>query len=180
MDKNPECADVFQKIAEKYAAKNIHAPMNVLWMQLFINNDPKAEEIFKKYLVDAPRLMFQRIIQQAREKQDAEVIQKLIQVLHITKVSEGAIGNVYSCLLDIHAAKNDSGACLDTIDACVKEVSFENVNRSALLRAKDCIEKAGKKFPHTIPARNDTKQQESSSSSSSSSSDDEVTKEKKS
>lgn len=154
--------------------------MNVLWMQLYINHDPKADVIFKEHLVDAPRLMFQRVIQMGREKQDAELVQKLITLLHDSKVSEGAIGNAYSCLLDIHAAKNDADACLKSVDACVKDVCFENVNKTALLRAKECVEKAGKKFPHTIPNRKTTNQNDSSSSSSSSSSDDEVTRKKKS
>ena len=176
METNPECVEKFEKIAAKYAAKNILGPINVLWMHYFVNHDPKADDVFKEYLVDAPRLMFQRIIQQGREKQDGELVNNLIQVLHKSKVSEGAIGNAYSCLLDIHAAKNDSDACLKTVDACVKDVCFENVNRTALLRAKDCVEKSGKKFPHTIPAAKNTSKQDTSSSSSSSSSDDEVTK----
>lgn len=180
IDSNPECAQKFEKVAAKYAAKKILGPMNVLWMQLYINHDPKADAIFKEHLVDAPRLMFQRVIQMGREKQDAELVQKLITLLHDSKVSEGAIGNAYSCLLDIHAAKNDADACLTSVEACVKDVCFENVNKTALLRAKECVEKAGKKFPHTIPDRKTTNQNDSSSSSSSSSSDDEVTRKKKS
>jgi leucine-rich PPR motif-containing protein, mitochondrial len=177
IEAKPEYADKFEKIAAKYANKKILGPVNVLWMHYFINNDPRAEKIFKEHLVDAPRLMFQRVIQEGREKQDANVISRLITVLHSTKVSEGAIGNAYSCLLDIHAAKNEAAACLTTIDACLKDTCFENINRTALLRAKDCIEKSGQKFPHQIPEKKANKE-DSSSSSSSSSSDDEVTRKK--
>lgn len=149
-------------------------------MQLFINSDPRAEDVFQKHLTDAPRLMFQRIIQTGREKQDAHLVERLITLLHETKVSEGAVGNAYSCLLDIYATKNDDTACLKTIDACIKEVCFENVNKTALLRAKECVEKAGKKFPHKIPEKKTLNKGDSSSSSSSSSSDDEVTRKEKS
>lgn len=149
-------------------------------MQHFINNDPKADGIFKQFLVDSPRLMFQHVIQISREKQDADIVQRLVVLLQSTKVSEGAIGNAYSCLLDINSAKNDSDACLKTVNACLNDVSFENINRTALLRAKECVEKAGKKFPHTIPEKKSSEQQDSSSSSSSSSSDDEVTRKEKS
>lgn len=145
-------------------------------MHHFINNDPRADDVFKQYLVDAPRLMFQHIIQIGRDKLDATVVHRLIDLLHSTKVSEGAIGNAYSCLFDIYATKDDHELCLKTVDACLKEVSFENVNRTALLRAKACVEKAGKKFPHTIPDKKPPNKQDSSSSSSSSSSDDEVTR----
>lgn len=149
-------------------------------MQHFVKNDPKADDIFKQYLADAPRLMFQHVIQVGREKQDVDTVKRLIGLLQSTKVSEGAIGNAYSCLLDINHAKNDPAACLDTVNACLKDVSFENINRTALLRAKECVEKAGKKFPHTIPEKKSSNQQDSSSSSSSSSSDDEVTRKEKS
>lgn len=176
MESHPDCAEKFEKIAVKYAAKNINGPMNVLWMHLFVNNDPRADTIFKEYLIDSPRLMFQRIVHYGRDKQDVEIVQKLIKVLPQSKVSEGAIGNAYSCLLDIHATKDDANAILTTIDACIKDVCFEHVNRTALNRAKDCVEKAGKKFPYTIPVGKVSNKQDTSSSSSSSSSDDEVTK----
>jgi len=154
--------------------------MNVIWMHYFINNDPKSETIFKEYLVNTPRLMFQRVVQEARDKKDEKLVQKLINLLHGSKVSEGAVGNAYSCLIDIHATKDNADACLKAVDECIKDVCFENVNRTALVRAKECVEKAGKKFPHTIPEKKPANQQDSSSSSSSSSSDDEVTQKAKS
>lgn len=178
LESDPQHLDRFTQIAKKYAEKDILGPVNVLWCHLFVNNDPKADDVFKAYLTDLPRLMFQRVIQIGREKQDETIVQRLIELLHDAKVSEGAIGNAYSCLIDINAAKNDADACLKSVDNCVKDVSFELVNRTALLRAKECVEKAGKKFPHTIPEKK-TKTQDTSSSSSSSSSDDEVTRKQK-
>lgn len=178
IEESPEHVERFKKIAVKYADKKILGPINVLWMQHFIKNDPQADEIFKQYLTDAPRLMFQHVIQIGREQSNVDIVQRLINLLQTTKVSEGAIGNVYSCLIDIHANKNDADACITTVDNCLKDVSFENINRTALMRAKECVEKSGKKFPHTIPEKKSSNKQESSSSSSSSSSDDEVTKKK--
>ena len=178
IEDNPEYVEKFQKVAEKYAAKKILGPANVLWMHYFINKDPRAEEIFNKYLTSAPRLMFQRVIQIGRRNNDDVLVLNLVNKLNAAKVSEGAIGNAYSCLIDIYASKNDAEACLKTVNDCVKAVCFENVNRTALLRAKECVETAGLKFPHTIPEKKAFEKQDSSSSSSSSSSDDEVTKKK--
>lgn len=175
----PELADQFEKIALKYAEKKALGPMNVLWMHYLVNHDPKAEGIFKTHLVDSPRLMFQKVIQSGRENQDEKLVENLIGLLHGTKVSEGALGNAHSCVLDIYSAKDNADGCLKAVDACLKDVSFENINRTALLRAKECVEKAGKKFPHTIPEKKTSNQEESSSSSSSSSSDDEVTQKSK-
>jgi leucine-rich PPR motif-containing protein, mitochondrial len=149
-------------------------------MHYLVEHNPKAEAIFKNYLIDSPRLMFQKVIQTGRDKQDEKLVESLIDLLHGAKVSEGAIGNVHSCLLDIYAAKDNADGCLKAIERSLKDVSFENINRTALLRAKECVEKAGKKFPHKIPDKKTSNQQDSSSSSSSSSSDDEVTQRKKS
>lgn len=153
--------------------------MNVLWIHYFSNKDSKADAIFKEYLADSPRLMFQKVVQKGRDNLDNKLVEDLIGILKTTKVSEGALGNVYSCLLDIHAAKNNSEGCLKTLSDCIKDVCFEHLNRTAMFRAKDCVEKSGKKFPHTIPEKK-TSKQESSSSSSSSSSDDEVTQKERS
>lgn len=178
IDQHPESIEKFHEVAKKYAEKKVIGPVNVLWMHYFINHDPKADELFKDYLSSAPRLMFQRVIQMARRNEDEKLVQNLIVVLNEAKVSEGAIGNAYSCLIDICAAKNNPDACLKAVNDCVKAVSFENVNKTALQRAKDCVESAGKKFPHKIPDKK-TSNQDSSSSSSSSSSDDEVTRKTK-
>lgn len=178
IDELPESIDRFHKIAIKYAEKQILGPANVLWMQYLIKHDPKADAIFKDHLTNAPRLMFQRIIQMARRNEDEKLAQNLIVKLSEAKVSEGAMGNAYSCLIDIYAAKDNADACLKAVNDCIKAVSLENVNNTALQRAKECVEKAGQKFPHTIPEKK-TSNQDSSSSSSSSSSDDEVTRKRK-
>ena len=176
----PESAEQFEQLALKYAAKGQLGPMNVLWSFHFINNNKEtADRLWNEYLASAPRLMFQRIVHLGRDNQDHDLVQRLIDLLRNAKVSEGAIGNAYSCLLDIYSNKNDADACLKTLDISIKDVCLENINRTALMRVKECVEKAGKKFPHVIPnkAPKNTKA-ENSSSSSSSSSDDEVDRKK--
>jgi leucine-rich PPR motif-containing protein, mitochondrial len=183
LEQMPEMCDRFEQIAEKYAERGVLAPMNILWAHHFITkNDVEAQRIYDKYLVEAPRLMFQRIVQQAREKNDEQLIHRLVDLLKKSaQVSDGAIGNCYSCLLDIQSNKQEFDRALETLNLAIKDVCLENFNRTALLRIKDGMEKAGKQFPHKIPDRtvhtmgggsniNDTT---SSSSSSSSSSDEE-------
>jgi leucine-rich PPR motif-containing protein len=183
LDENPLLADRFEEMAEKYAAKGIIGPMNVLWVHHFIKENTDAcNRIWDNHLSVAPRLMFQRIVHLAREKQDEKLIQRLIELLKQTKVSEGAIGNAYSCLLDVYATKEQYENGLIALDIAVKDVCLENINRTALVRIKAGLEKSGKDFPHKIPDRllkqNDDPL-DSSSSSSSSSSDDEKKSTKK-
>jgi leucine-rich PPR motif-containing protein len=169
----------FEKIARKYADHQILGPVNVLWIHYFVSgNQQKTDQLWKEYLSASPRLMFHRIIQEGREKENPEMVNKLISYLNNgTSISEGAIGNVYSSLIDIYASKKDVPALLDSLKKAVDSVCLENINTTALNRAKECIESAGQKFPYKIPEKKSKKQQDnSSSSSSSSSSDDEVTK----
>lgn len=142
--------------------------MNVLWSHHFANgNIEVSDRIWDQHLAKAPRLMFQRIVHLAREKQDEKLIQRLIVLLKKTKVSEGAIGNAYSCLLDVLASKEQFDDGLIALDSAIKDVCLENINRTALQRIKTGVEKSGKSFPHKIPEKT-TKPSESSSSSSSS------------
>lgn len=159
--------------------------MNVLWMHHFITDNTEAhEKIWNNHLKNAPRLMFQRVIHVAREQQNTQLISNLIKQLQTIKVTDGALGIAYSCLLDVHAAKEQYEQGLQTIDEALKFVCLENINRTALQRIKDGIEKSGKSFPHIVPDKvatnkngpatsSSSSSSSSSTSSSSSSSDDE-------
>jgi hypothetical protein len=89
-------------MALKYAAKGITAPVNVLWMYLFAKGqDAAAKKLWDEYLAGSPRIMFQHILQEARERRDENIPRKLIALLQGTAMSEGAYGNAYSCLIDV-------------------------------------------------------------------------------
>jgi len=132
-----------------------------------------SKEIWDKHLSNAPRLMFQRVLQTAREQQDEKLASTVISQLKNSKISEGAIGNAYSCLIDIQTTKGNSDKAMVVLANAIKDVSLENINRTALLRLKQAVEEKSQKFPYTIPEKR-TKADDSSSSSSSSSSDDDV------
>lgn len=170
----PELIKRYEQTARKYAAQNIIGPINVLWIHHFVKEEfAEADKLWKEYLSSAPRLMFHRIVQVAREQSSTSMIERLISLLQNgTAISEGAIGNCYSALIDIQSAKGDASVVLDTLTKAVDAVCLENINTTALNRAKEVVEKAGKSFPYTIPDKKAKK--DSSSSSSSSSSDDDV------
>uniref|UniRef100_A0A6P4EQJ3 Leucine-rich PPR motif-containing protein, mitochondrial n=1 Tax=Drosophila rhopaloa TaxID=1041015 RepID=A0A6P4EQJ3_DRORH len=175
LDKHPELVPQYQSLAEKFAAQNQLGPMNVLWMHLISSGQEAAsKEIWDKHLSSAPRLMFQRVLQTAREQQDEKLVSVVISQLKNSKISEGAIGNAYSCLIDIQTTKGNSDKAMDALANAIKDVSLENINRTALLRLKQAVEEKSQKFPYTIPEKRTKADDSSSSSSSSSSSDDDV------
>lgn len=180
LEKHPEFCERFETLAENYAKEQIMAPMNILWVHHFCSgNDSKAEEIFQKYLHNEPRLMFQKVMTQAREQNDLNMTKKLIEKLKISKITEGALGNAYSCLIDILAAKKQLEEAIVVIEEAKRDVGLEFVNRTALFRIKDGLLELKKDVPFVIPERSKAREgPETSSSSSSSSSDDEVTQRK--
>ncbi|KAH8391791.1 hypothetical protein KR215_003667 [Drosophila sulfurigaster] len=179
LDKHPELVAQYEALAEKYAALGQLGPMNVLWMHLISNGQEVAsKQIWDKHLSNAPRLMFQRVLQTAREQQDEKLASTVISQLRSSKISEGAIGNAYSCLLDIQTTKGNTDKALDVLANAIKDVSLEHINRTALLRLKQAVEAKSQKFPYTVPEKRTKAGESSSSSSGSSSSDDDVSPKK--
>lgn len=180
LEKHPELCDRFEILAEKYAKEQIVAPMNILWVHHFSSgNDSKADDIFQKYLHNEPRLMFQKVMHQARETNDANLTKKLIEKLKIAKITEGALGNAYSCLIDVLASTQQFEEGAKVIEEAKTAVGLEFINRTALTRIKDGLVELKKDVPFVIPERSRARGgPETSSSSSSSSSDDEVTQKK--
>ncbi|GAB0096334.1 Leucine-rich PPR motif-containing protein [Sergentomyia squamirostris] len=174
--KHPELVDKFEVLAKKFAEDKIISPMNVLWMHQFVaGNEEAHEKIWNEHLANSNRVMFHRILQFSRENQDVKLVSHLIQKLKGTTATAGALGNAYSCLLDIHSARSEFDLGLQVLNTAVEDrVALQEINKTALKRCKEGIEKAGKVFPHKIPEK--STQNADSSSSSSSSSDEEPSK----
>ncbi|KAF7282651.1 hypothetical protein GWI33_002190 [Rhynchophorus ferrugineus] len=161
LEHHPELIDRYEKIAIKYANKGIVGPLNVLWTKYFISNDDKkAEEIWSQYLKDSPRIMFQKIVQTARETLDENLIQKLIEHLKISNVTEGATGNAFSCYLDVLIAKNKDEEVVKVFEKALTEISINNINRTAVLRTKEVFERLGKEFNYPIPQKHKAAEEE--------------------
>lgn len=168
---------IVELLAEPYAKHSQLGPMNVLWMHhIAKGNEAASKTIWSKYLSNAPRLMFQRVLQTAREQGDDKLAQTVISQLRESKISEGAIGNAYSCLIDIQTSKGNTDKALETLKTAIKDVCLEHINRTALQRLKTQAVSEKKEFPYTRP---DKKSKAGISSSSSSSSSDDDVKPKK-
>ncbi|KAF5275552.1 hypothetical protein FQR65_LT04155 [Abscondita terminalis] len=155
MEKHPELIDKYEIIANKYAKHGVISPLNVLWSYHFIEgNQEKAKEIWEKHLKNSSRVMFQRVVQKARESSDENMVKNLIGCLKTSIVTPGAIGNAYSCLLDILVAKDKSEEVINTFEECMKDVQIEYINRTALFRVKSVYTKMDKPFNYQIPAKN--------------------------
>ncbi|XP_049288081.1 leucine-rich PPR motif-containing protein, mitochondrial [Anopheles funestus] len=182
LSQHPELHERYEQLAENYAKWGLLAPVNALWIHYFIAGPAeKASTIWNRHLSNSSRIMFQKIIQQARDTKDDALCRRLIDHLHESSVSEKGKGLIYSCMIDILVAKENPEEALAALDDGLKVTCLENVNRTALKRLQEALVAKGKSFPHTIPAKNAKAAQEPSSTSSSdsdseSSSDEEPTK----
>ncbi|EAT40722.1 AAEL007565-PA [Aedes aegypti] len=164
---HPEMHDRYKAVAEKYVKYDLIAPMNALWTHHFMmNNEVEAKQIWDQYLINSPRVMFQKIIQQARETNDDAMVRRLIDQLQNSKVSENGMGIIYSCLIDALVHKGQPAQGLEALKDGLKVICLEHFNRSALRRLKDGLVAAGHDFPYTIPDRSANKAHDTSSSSS--------------
>lgn len=155
LEKFPNLTEQYEQLALKYAQRGIVGPLNVLWTSYFINeNHEKADKLWNEHLKDTPRIMFQKIVQTARDQQNETLAKKLIEHLKITKVSDGAIGNAYSCLLDVLFSKQNYEELIETFEKATKAVPVNCLNRTAIIRCKEAYEKLGKPFNYTVPPRN--------------------------
>lgn len=173
LDQHPELLPKYEILAKKYASRGIVAPMNVLWSHYFtLGNYETADSLWNEHLQNTPRIMFQRVVQHARENNDLTLIQKLVEHLKISQVTEGALGNAYSCLLDIACTKAQPKEVVSIFESTIKEVSIHSINRTAVVRVKSIYDQLGQAFNHKIPAKTNAKPSSSSSSSNSSEEDD--------
>ncbi|XP_067009709.2 leucine-rich PPR motif-containing protein, mitochondrial [Anabrus simplex] len=169
LENQPELYAHFEKVARKYAEHGILAPINVLWIHAMVTGqEAAAEKLWEEFLDQTPRVMFQHIAQAAREKNNADLARKMVDKLRKSKVSEGALGVAYSCLIDVLVNSGQPEEGLKILETAVKDVCLENFNRTALQRLQSAVTLQGKTFPYKIPEKG-TKL----SSTSSSSSDDE-------
>nr|CAD7259831.1 unnamed protein product [Timema shepardi] len=168
LEKDPSLLPQFERLAEKYASRGITTPLNIVWMKYFIEgHNTKAEKIWSDHLAASPRLMFQSIVRHARRTNDFELINRLLDKLKLVKVSETALGVVYSCAVDVLVNLEKCDEALEILNSAVKDICLENLNRTALTRLQDGLLKQGKTFPYKIPEKNAKKDLSSSSSSSS-------------
>lgn len=135
-------------------------------MHHFVAKDWEASDhIWNNYMKESSRLMFQRIMHVARDNKDEELINRLVSVLQTSSLTAGAMGNAYSCLLDIQVGNEEFDKAYQQLKIVADKVGIANVNRTALLRLKEGLEKMNKPFEYEIPQKSRTKDGRSNNSS---------------
>ena len=155
LENNPDLIPKYARVAEKYIGLDYIAPMNVLWTYYFINGQhDKAEPLWNKHVKNCPQIMFQKICQTARSEASMDMATRLVDLLQEAKVTSGAQGIAYSCLLDVMTQRQKYGGAMNKLEQGLKRgVKLEDINRTALIRLKKGIETQGEQFPFEIPKK---------------------------
>ncbi|XP_063242318.1 leucine-rich PPR motif-containing protein, mitochondrial [Bacillus rossius redtenbacheri] len=170
LEEHPEVVPQFEQLAEKFVARGIVAPVNVLWGHLLVRGqDERARRIWDEHLASSPRVMFHGVLDAAYKNGDVALVRKLLGVLTGSAVSEQAVAAVYSAGVSILTRGDKCEEALKMLEEGVQATCLENINRVVLRRLKDKLEQRGMTFPYNIPDKN---AKHSSSSSSSSSDED--------
>lgn len=114
--------------------------------------DKEAQQIWSKWLSNAPVVVFRRLLQESHTRKEPELIVKLIGMLKTNKViSLASLGNAYSRLINYYLVENKIQDAEETLSAAVKSgLKSEHLNKSTLTRLKSAIEESGQVFKYSF------------------------------
>jgi len=157
LESDPQLVESFTTLAYKFARLGYIAPMNVLWTYHFIGGRHDiATPLWQDYVQGCPQIMFQKVCQTARSTCNADLAQRLVNVLEdASTVTMGARGIAYSCLIDVLTQQQSYIAGVDAVKKGLKTgIKLEDVNRTALKRLKQGLEETTNEvFPFEIPKK---------------------------
>ena len=158
LESNPQLVDQYTRMANKFLKLGFVAPVNVLWTYHFINGRyDVAETLWESHVKSCPQIMFQKVCQTARTTGNAELAWSLVDLLHNATVTQGARGIAYSCLIDVLTQQGSFAEGCDALKSAISNgVQISDINRTALRRLKDGVEKNGLLFPYDIPKKIET------------------------
>lgn len=85
----------------KYKEKGLMEPLNILWINAFVNRDKKKVEEIWPYIKNLDRIMYLPILKKCRSERDLPLAEDLLKCCSETKINVGALGAIHSCILDV-------------------------------------------------------------------------------
>jgi len=145
-----------EEIANKFAAKNIFKPMNVVRLLHFFNdNQEVSKSIWTQHLSSStkPEFMDRFAIRKLYQLKSENHLKQLIDLLSEGTFSTSSFKSAYHSLLSIYidAERFDEG--LQLLETTIQKLPIENQSQKVLIRLKNGLESSGKQFPYTIPEK---------------------------
>lgn len=119
---------------------------------ILAGNDTEAKQLWDKWLVNAPVVIFRRLLQESHTRKEPQFIQKLIDTLKTNKsLPTATLGNAYSRLINYYVTENQLHEAENTLeDALKNRITSQDLNKTTLVRLKTAVEATGKKFDYTF------------------------------
>lgn len=136
-------------MAEKYAAKNVTAPMNAIWCHAVINGDKEAAtKLWTEHIQFIKDVYFRPITERAFKDNNAAMLYELIDYMESSDTTNTNLGGVNACLLSIHLNNgqfDDALKIAETLKSSKKPIYHKDLKRLQI-----GLEAAGKEFPFDI------------------------------
>lgn len=122
-------------------------PLTILWSYHFNNgNDERANTIWLEHIRCQKTIAFKYITQKAIQTQNVQLAKKLVYVLESSLVSDEALSEAHSCLLDVYAANEQFEEGARVIDTLKHQNKLKFVQRDSLKRIRNGLAAVGKSF----------------------------------
>lgn len=119
---------------------------------LLAGKDKEAESLWKRWLSNAPVVVFRRLLQESHTRKEPKMIEKLIELLKTNKeISPASLGNAYSRLINYYLVENKPQDAEEALSSALKlGLKSEHLNKTTLTRLKSAVEEAGGTFKHSV------------------------------
>lgn len=137
------------KVAELAASKGHFTAVNIIWMEYIIaGREKEANDLWNKWLINAPAVMFRRLLQECHVKNDTKTVENLISTLKTNgSLTKGPIGNVYSRLIGMHLTNNKVSEAEAVLRKAIEDgVGSEHINTTTINKLKAAVVESGREF----------------------------------
>lgn len=114
---------------------------------LLADKNAEANTIWQNHLNNSEVVIFRRLLQEAHERRQPQLIENLIEILQKNPNTTNACkGNAFSRLINLHIAYNDVNKAKECLErAYALGIKKEELNKTTLVRVENALKAAGQK-----------------------------------
>lgn len=136
----------------KYLDKNSTVPLNALWMYYFlVGNDATCKQIWTNTLSMVPTFSFDCILDVARAKNDAHLIDRLLDFFRTEDIDKANWIVAYNALLGIHLSNHAFEKAKIVIEYAIWDDCYEQIEPQRISKIANGMTAMGQTFPYKLP-----------------------------
>ncbi|CAG7724718.1 unnamed protein product [Allacma fusca] len=152
LEKQPEYLPEVEALSQKCVDRTIYGLNSGLWYYYMKQKDfTRARDILVNKVQPGERIMFEEVVDQAKNNVDLELARELWEQLqnHVN-INPSDRGYAASCLVDVLRSKGELNAALETLQLTLKQVQLKDFPNRVLIDLKTDLESKNLNFPYEI------------------------------